>query len=75
MTSYKNLAGNVGICSYELGEDKIRIKFHSRKSFLFDYQNTGEEHIDEMQHLATQGYGLYNYIEENITENDAVALD
>lgn len=75
MTSYKNLAGNMGICSYELGDKKIRIKFHSRKSFLFDHKSTGEEHVDKMKHLATQGFGLYNYIEENITEDDAIALD
>ncbi len=62
MTSYKNLAGNVGICSYELGEKKIRIKFHSSKSFLYDTQNSSEDHIGSMKCLAIQGFGLNCYI-------------
>ncbi|MCF6190170.1 MAG: hypothetical protein L3J51_06820 [Cocleimonas sp.] len=73
MKSYKNLAGNVGICSYELGEKKIRIKFHSRKSFIYDCSNNGEEHINEMQRLAIQGFGLTHYI--NDADLKAVPLD
>ena len=75
MTSYKNLAGNVGICSYELGEEKIRIKFHSRKSFLYEDSVSGEYHLGEMKRLATQGFGLNHYINENETELNAIALD
>lgn len=64
MTSYKNLAGNVGICSYELGEKKIRIKFHSTKSFIYDSQSNSDDHVDKMKSLAVQGFGLNDYINE-----------
>jgi len=75
MTSYKNLAGNVGICSYELGEKKIRIKFHSKKSFIYDHSNSGEDHIAEMKRLAAQGFGLTHYISENNADLKATPLD
>ncbi len=75
MTSYKNLAGNVGICSYELGEQKISIKFHSRKSFLYDTQTSSKDHIDSMKRLAIQGFGLNYYINENDADLKAIALD
>ena len=75
MTSYKNLAGNVGICSYELGEKEIRIKFHSSKRFLYDAQTSSEDHIDSMKRLAIQGYGLNYYINENDVDLKAIALD
>jgi len=75
MTHYKNLTGNEGICSYELGEKTIRVKFHSHKSSLYDAQNTGEDHLDKMMHLATQGHGLNDYIVENERGFKAMLLD
>jgi len=75
MKSYKNLAGNVGICSYELGEKKISIKFHSRKRFVYDHQTTGEEHVAEMKRLAAQGFGLTHYINDHESVLKGVSLD
>jgi len=75
MTHYKNLAGNVGICSYELGEKTIEIKFHTSKSRLYNSQNTNEDHIDKMMNLAVQGYGLNDYILENESSFDIASLD
>ena len=75
MTYYKNLAGNVGICAYELGEHTIRVKFHTRKSCVYDSQNTSEDHINKMTNLAIQGYGLNDYIIENESGFRAIALD
>jgi hypothetical protein len=75
MTHYKNLAGNVGICAYELGEKKIRIKFHTRKSCIYDLQNTSEDHVNNMTSLALQGHGLNDYIVENESGFRAIALD
>ena len=75
MTSYKNLAGSVGICSYELGEKTIRIKFHNRKNAIYDNSNNDEAHIETMKRLATQGYGLHGYISENDAELEAFPLD
>ncbi|MEE9328206.1 MAG: hypothetical protein V3U71_13050 [Cocleimonas sp.] len=65
MTSYKNLAGNIGICSYEIGQKEIRVKFHSHKSVIFDKEQTNEEHYTEIEKLAKQGFGLNQYINSN----------
>ena len=75
MTYYKNLAGNVGICSYELGKKAIRIKFHTRKSYIYDPHNTSEDHVNKMTNLAIQGHGLNRYIVENESGFRAIALD
>ncbi|MEE9310104.1 MAG: hypothetical protein V3U64_03720 [Cocleimonas sp.] len=75
MTSYKNLAGNVGICSYELGEKVIRVKFHSHKNCIYDAQNTSDDHVNAMSRLALQGHGLNDYIVENESGFRAIALD
>ncbi len=72
---YKNLAGNVGICSYELGEKEIRIRFHTRTSCLYNSQNAGDEHISEMTNLAIRGYGLNDYIVENERSFGVARLD
>lgn len=75
MTYYKNLAGNVGICAYELGEKEIRVRFHTRKSCLYSSQNTSEDHVSQMSNLAVQGHGLNDYIVENESGFRAFALD
>lgn len=68
MTSYKNLAGNVGICSYEIGEDNIRIKFHNfnKKSVVYDANNTVDEQLEQLKSLAFKGVGLNHYITEHL---------
>lgn len=75
MAMYKNLAGNVGICSYEFREDAIRINFHTRKSVIFDHKHTGGEHINKMKTLALQGFGLNHYIKDHVKDQYAAKLD
>ena len=76
MKVYKNLAGNYGICAYEIHDESIRIKFHSRKTYLFDKHHTGEKHVKQMKNLARQGFGLFDYIHENnVIDKYAVILD
>lgn len=76
MKVYKNLAGNYGICAYEIRDESIRIKFHTRKIYLFDNRYTGEKHVQEMKKLARQGFGLFDYIHENnVIEKYASILD
>ena len=76
MTVYKNLAGNYGICAYEIRGGSIRIKFHTRKVYLFDEKHTGEKHVREMKNLANQGFGLFEYIHANdVIDKYAAILD
>lgn len=66
MTSYKNLAGNVGICSYEIGQKEIRVKFHSHKSIIFNKEQTDEQQYNKIEKLAKQGFGLNEYINNSL---------
>jgi len=75
MKSYKNLAGNIGVCSYENGADSIRVKFHTRKTYIYDHKNTGAEHVNQMKELAVKGFGLNNYINDVVKDQYAFALD
>jgi len=75
MKIYKNLAGNVGVCAYEFRDNSIRIKFHTRKVYIYDHKYTGEEHVDKMKTLAIQGHGLNNYINEHVIDKYAAYLD
>jgi hypothetical protein len=65
MTSYKNLAGNIGICSYEIGQKEIRVNFHSHKNVIYNKEQTDEQHYGEIEKLAKQGFGLNEYINNN----------
>jgi len=76
MRVYKNLAGSVGVCAYEVENETIRIKFHSQRTYLFNQKSTGKNHIEQMKLLANQGYGLYNYIQSNnVMDKYAVIFD
>lgn len=75
MTSYKNLAGNLGVSEYEFGETDIRIQLHTRKTVIYDYKYTGESHVKEMKVLAKKGMGLNKYITDKVKDQYAYCLD
>ncbi len=71
MEQYKNLHGNSGIDSYELGDDSITIKFINGGTYLYTNQSTGTTHIEEMKRLAQSGEGLNCYISKVIKKQFA----
>lgn len=75
MEVYKNLAGNIGVCEYEFGDKNIRVKLHTRQTYIYDYKYTGESHVEQMKVLACKGVGLNDYINENVNDQYAYALD
>lgn len=62
MAWYKNLGGDSGIDSYNVGLDRIIITFNTGASYEYTYHSAGVDHIENMKSLAKQGQGLNSYI-------------
>ena len=63
---YKNINGDSGVESYEIGSDYIAVKFHgSQKIYVYSYCKAGKYHVDRMKFLAFSGDGLNSYINLN----------
>ncbi len=71
MKQYKNLQGNSGVDSYQLGEDSITVRFINGGTYLYTNESTGTTHIKEMQRLAQLGKGLNSYISKVIKKQFA----
>ena len=57
MKRYGNLHGNSGIAAYEDGDDFIRIRFTSGGIYLYTYESTSEDNIEEMKELGKKAKG------------------
>ncbi len=68
MTHYKG-SSTGGILSYEIGENKITVKFKDGTTYLYDYNRPGKELVEEMKRLAVLGKGLTTYINKHVREN------
>ena len=64
MKRYGNRHGNSGIAAYETGARFIRIRFTSGSVYLYTYNSTGEDDIEEMKALAKEGEGLTRFIND-----------
>ncbi|MDW8852685.1 hypothetical protein SD960_21465 [Flavobacterium sp. MMLR14_040] len=62
MEKYKNLKGDSGVQSYEIGSDFIIVHFKNDGSYLYNYDIPGSSHVERMKKLATKGKGLSTYI-------------
>lgn len=67
--TYKNLNGNSGISSYEIGEDSIRVTFVDGSEYLYTHNKPGKAEVEVMKKLAQEGAGLNAYISKNIKKN------
>lgn len=66
MAWYKNLGGDSGIDSYNVGADRIIITFTTGASYEYTYHSAGVDHIENMKSLAKQGQGLNSYINKYV---------
>ena len=71
---YKNLDGDSGVDSFEIGGDYIDVKFRdpSRSGALrykYSYSRPGATYVERMKVLARQGSGLNSYIKLHIGKN------
>ncbi len=66
MESYRNLGGDSGVASYEIGSDSITVVFTTGATYRYNYQSAGSNHIEQMKSLAISGHGLNSYINRNV---------
>jgi len=62
METYKNLGGDSGVSSFEIGLDFIRVRFKDGAQYLYNYASAGSSKIEQMKSLASAGHGLNAYI-------------
>ncbi len=71
MQPYKNLGGDSGILSYEIGPDSITVKFKDGWFYLYTDVSTGNSEVETMKRLAAEGRGLNSYISTTIKKKFA----
>jgi hypothetical protein len=71
MTSYASSNGNSGVTGYEIRDNAILIEFRHGGKYLYDYDTTGSEHVEEMKSRAVEGHGLASYINKHVRDRYA----
>jgi hypothetical protein len=74
MQRYKNLSGDSGVISYEIGKDFIKVQFADGSIYLYNYSSPGEDEVEVMKTLATSGSGLTTFINKYVRGNYAGKL-
>jgi hypothetical protein len=74
MTSYGNSSGKSGVSAFEIRDRAILIEFRHGGKYLYDYDTTGREHVEDMKLLAVDGLGLASYINKNVRDRYAEKL-
>lgn len=74
MPLYKDINGDSGVQSYEIGDGSITVHFERGGSYLYTNASAGADHIVEMQRLAQIGDGLNAYINKYVRKNYAQKL-
>lgn len=74
MPLYKDINGDSGVLSYEIGDGSITVHFERGGSYPYTNSSTGADHIAEMQRLAQIGDGLNAYINKHVGKNYAQKL-
>ena len=67
MIKYLDIDNDSGIEAYEIGLDKISVKFKKKKKiYVYSYASAGKENIEHMKKLAQSGDGLNSFINLNV---------
>jgi len=66
MEAYKNLNGNSGIESYEIGSDEITIRLTDGEIYVYTNQSAGNDNIEQMKKLALAGSGLHTFMNDEV---------
>lgn len=74
MERYKNLSGNSGAASYEIGNESITVQFRDGATYLYNNQSAGAENIEQMKSLAVSGQGLSSFISKVVKKGYASKL-
>ncbi len=69
MQIYKNLGGDSGVESYEIGTDYIMVKFKKTvRLYTYSYASAGKEAVELMKVMAKNGEGLNEYINKYVRD-------
>lgn len=74
MQPYKNIGGDSGVHSYEIGSDSITVQFTDGAVYLYNYGSAGQHAVEEMKRLALSGDGLNSYINKHVKKRYASKL-
>ena len=74
MRPYKSTV-NSGVLAYDIGEDRIKIKFLDGTIYLYTYDSAGPENIEQMKTLAENGRGLTTFINQSVREQYAIKVN
>jgi hypothetical protein len=74
MTPYGNASETSGVAAYEIQREAIVVEFRHGGKYLYDYDTTGREHVEEMKVLALEGRGLATYINKHVRMRFAAKL-
>jgi hypothetical protein len=71
MTNYQNLNGQSNVAQFEIGIDFIDVQFlttnkDGTNTYRYSYGSAGQNNVEEMKRLATQGFGLNSFIMTNV---------
>ena len=66
MEPYRNLGGDSGVESYEIGSDFIRVQFSDGSVYLYTYERPGSQNVEHMKQLAVNGQGLNSFINTTV---------
>ena len=74
MTPYGNIGAVSGVVAFEIRREAIVVEFRQGGKYVYDYDTTGREHVEEMKVLAFEGRGLATYINRNVRGRYATKL-
>jgi hypothetical protein len=74
MPIYKDIDGDSGVHSYDIGDNSITVTFTKGGSYLYNGSNPGPTHVNAMIDLAQSGNGLNAYINKHVRKNFAAKL-
>ena len=69
MEQYKNLSGQSGVASYEIGSDSITVQFKDGKFYRYTNASAGSQNVEHMKSLASAGQGLNSFINTTVRKN------
>lgn len=73
MQRYKSQV-NSGVLAYDIGKDRIKIKFLDGTVYLYTNQSAGAENIEQMKALAERGKGLTTFINQVVKSQYAIKV-
>ena len=76
MQRYKNINGNSGIQSYEIGSNYIKVIFKTSPTiYIYSTSKITKQHIEKMEALVRTGKGLGTYISQHPEVRDHYLIE